>query len=173
VAFPGLRVGWVVAPRAVTARLAEAKQRSDLHSDQLSQAILHRFAASGELERHAEQARQAGLERLQTALAACDEHLPPGTRFTRPEGGMNLWVELPPPLTGEDLLRATEAQGVSFLPGSYFSAGRKHHHGLRISFGGLPPQNIEQGIRIIGAAAAKLLLRAQERAPLEPMAALV
>ncbi len=77
VSFPGLRVGWVIAPRAVVARLAEAKQISDLHSDQLSQAVLLRFAESGELERHLTQTRAAGAKaagsraaRLRTLSAA-------------------------------------------------------------------------------------------------------
>ncbi len=64
VSFPGLRVGWVIAPQPVIARLAEAKQLSDLHSDQLSQAVLLRFAESGELARHLERTRLTGAEKL-------------------------------------------------------------------------------------------------------------
>src|SRR5581483_2474597 len=124
VAFPGLRVGWVIAPRGVIARLAEAKQISDLHSDQLSQAVLLRFAESGELAHHLERTRRAGTGRLDAVLRACSRYLPPRAKFTRPEGGMSLWIELPPPLTAETLLSHVQERGVNFLPGSHFSVRR-------------------------------------------------
>ena len=173
VAFPGLRVGWVVAPHAVVARLAEAKQISDLHSDQLSQAVLLRFAESGELQRHLEQTKHDGAARLRTALASCERYLPPGARFTRPEGGMSLWIEFPAPLLAEDLLEAAAEDGVRFLPGPYFSARGEHRRSLRLSFGGLTPQQIAEGVAILGRAAAGLLGAHHTRAPLEPVAAVV
>ncbi len=172
VAFPGLRVGWVIAPRPLVARLAEAKQISDLHSDQLSQAVLLRFAESGSLAQHLDRTRRTGAERLAAAFGQCAESLPEGARYTRPEGGMNLWVELPRPLLAEDLLRSAAALGVSFLPGGYFSARDAHRRGLRLSFGGLPPRDIARGIELLGTAAAEQL-RARAGAALEPAMALV
>lgn len=173
VAFPGLRVGWVVAPRPVLARLAEAKQTCDLHSDQLSQAVLLRFAESGELARHVERSKRSGAERLTAALAGCAAYLPPGSRFTRPEGGMNLWVELPAPLLAADLLEIAQQRGVSFLPGTNFSQRSDHRRCLRISFGGLRPEKITEGLAILGMAARELSLARQQRAALEPEPALV
>ena len=173
VSFPGLRVGWVIAPRPVIARLAEAKQLSDLHSDQLSQAVLLRFAQSGELARHLERARAAGAERLEAALRACARHLPAGATFSRPAGGMNLWIELPAPLTAEALLSRVEERGVSFLPGRYFSARRPHTRGLRIGFGGLSSEQIARGIQILGQTAASELAAHSANLSLEPVAALV
>ncbi len=173
VSFPGLRVGWVIAPRAVVVRLAEAKQISDLHSDQLSQAVLLRFAESGELARHLERTRVAGGERLNAVLQACARYLPPGATFTRPEGGMNLWIEFPAPLRAENLLNRVQPKGVDFLPGRFFSARRAHARGLRISFGGLSPQQIARGIQILGEAAADELGAATARLSYEPAAALV
>ncbi len=173
VAFPGLRVGWVIAPRPVIARLADAKQTSDLHSDQLSQGVLLRFAESGELGRHLERTRQIGAERLRAVLESCERFLPAGCRFTRPEGGMNLWIELPAPLVADELLEAAEEQGVSFLPGEYFSLRRSNRRHLRISFGGLSPETIVRGISIVGAIAREQISAHQARAPLEPFAALV
>jgi 2-aminoadipate transaminase len=157
ISFPGLRVGWVIAPQPVVARLADAKQLSDLHSDQLSQAILLRFAESGELDRHLERTRRAGLGRLNAVIEACDRYLPPGAKYTRPDGGMNLWIELPAPLSAGKLLSTAQERGVDFLPGSYFTEGRAHDRGLRISFGGLAPEQITSGIRILGETAAELL----------------
>lgn len=172
ISFPGLRVGWVIAPRPVVARLADAKQLSDLHSDQLSQAILLRFAESGELHKHLERTRRAGLERLNAVLDACGRSLPSGAKFTRPDGGMNLWIELPQPLTATKLLSAVQQQGVDFLPGSYFTEGHAHERGLRISFGALAPEQITKGVRILGEAANELIAGAVP-ANLEARTALV
>ena len=98
IAFPGLRVGWAIGPRHFIARLTEAKEASDLHSDQLSQAVLLRFAESGRLAAHRQKMLTAGALRLKAALSSCEKELPVGSNFTKPEGGMNVWVELPKPL---------------------------------------------------------------------------
>jgi 2-aminoadipate transaminase len=173
VSFPGLRVGWVIAPEPVIARLAEAKQLSDLHSDQLSQAVLLRFAESGELADHLERTRSAGAERLTAMLEGCARFLPAGSRFTRPGGGMSLWVELPAPLLADSLLRRAAERGVDFLPGRYFSARRPHVRGLRLSFGGLSPAEITRGLEILGESAKAELASFATTAPFEPVAALV
>lgn len=173
VLFPGLRVGWVIAPRAVVTRLADAKQISDLHSDQLSQAVLLRFSESGELRKHVEQTRIEGEKKLASALAACQRYLPPGATFTSPDGGMNLWIELPAPLTSDLLLRQAQESGVGFLPGRYFSAHGGHTRGLRISFGGLAPDQITRGIEILGHCATRALDVSNVPAAYEAAAVLV
>jgi 2-aminoadipate transaminase len=149
--------------------LAELKQTSDLHSDQLAQAVLLQFAKSGELARHLERSRISGAERLSAALSACQEFLPAGSKFTRPEGGMNLWVELPGALDARDILMRAQEQGVNFVPGTYFSDGRSFSSSLRLSFGGLSPRDIERGIRTLGGVAAReLTASAQHAADLVP-----
>ena len=173
VAFPGLRVGWVVARRELIARLAEEKQIADLHSDQLAQAVLLQFARSGELQRHLERTRAAGADRLRAILQACGRYLPPGSLWTQPEGGMSLWVELPGGLRADELLRACRKQGVDFLPGSHFSPTNGHPHALRLSFGGLSPERIELGLEVLGAAAAAELTALEQRKYAEPAMALV
>jgi 2-aminoadipate transaminase len=135
--------------------------------------VLLHFAESGELGRHLERTRAAGRERLQALTAACSRYLPAGTSFIRPEGGMNLWLEMPAPLTAQTLLPRAEERGVTFLPGNFFSAGRPHPRGLRISFGALPPEQITQGIRLLGEAAQSALEIQTPQLNWEPAAALV
>lgn len=171
--FPGLRVGWITGPRAAIARLAEAKQTSDLHSDQLSQAVLLRLAESGALHKHIENTRTAGGARLETVLDACARFLPRGSKFTVPEGGMNLWIELPAPLTADLLLARAQEHGVDFLPGRYFSHALAHTRGLRISFGGLTPDQIRRGIETIGGCATREIEAAPHMEHGEPAAVLV
>lgn len=151
IAFPGLRVGWILGAQILIERLAELKQTSDLHSDQLAQAVLLRFAESGRLEEHRARMVEAGAARLRAVLDACERYLPEGSEWTRPRGGMNLWVRLPEPLDAAELLAAAEREGVSYLPGRYFSVGRPDPGAFRLSFAGLAPEKIEKGLRILGS----------------------
>ena len=166
-AFPGLRVGWAIAPNALIEKLTEAKQLSDLHTDQLSQAVLLRFAESGRLENHRAHMLEAGRERLHAALAACETCLPAGAEFTRPRGGMNLWVRLPQPLDAGELLQRAEREGVTYLPGRYFAVSRTESSALRISFAGLTPDQIKAGIAILGRIFREELERARPSSRLE------
>jgi 2-aminoadipate transaminase len=160
-AFPGLRIGWVIGARALLDRLTTTKQWSDLHSDQLSQAVLLRFAESGRLAEHRMRVQRTGRERLRAALAACDRHMPEGSRWTPPEGGMNLWVRLPEPLDSGELLPAAEREGVTYFPGRYFAVGAPEPGSFRISFAGVTPERIETGIGILGRVFKSGLERAR------------
>ncbi len=150
IAFPGLRVGWIVGPRRMIARLTEAKHWCDLHTDQLSQAVLLRFIESGRLEAHRLEVFAAGLERLTAVIDACSRYLPDGTYFTRPQGGMNVWVRLQDPLDTAKLLPRALDAGVSYLPGSHFAVTRTATQCLRLSFAGLEPEKIDKGLEILG-----------------------
>jgi 2-aminoadipate transaminase len=173
VAFPGLRVGWVLGPRPLISRLADAKQWTDLHTDQLSQAVLLRFAESGRLDRHKEKMLAAGAERLEAALDACRSYLPEGSSFTRPEGGMNLWVRLPEPLDAGDLLEHARRENVGYLPGKYFAVSRFEPGTLRISFAGLPPDKIRFGLATLGKVFSNELRRMEAAHRLETAPAMV
>ncbi len=173
VSFPGLRVGWVLAPRPVAERIAEAKQWTDLHTDHLSQAVLWRFAASGRLEAHRRHVVAGGRKRLAAAVEACAAHLPEGSYFTRPQGGMNLWVELPQPLdTGELLPRAVD-HGVAYLPGRYFAVARPLDGALRLSFAGLSAEEIGKGMSILGELFRTELERTRAYTDRQPVPAMV
>ncbi len=172
VAFPGLRVGWVMGPRPLVSRCCEIKQITDLHTDQLSQAVLLRFAESGRLDAHRKAIVSAGAERLSATLSGCREFLPPGTRFTRPTGGMNVWVRLPEPLDAGDLLPRAQRENVNYLPGRYFTVSRHEPGGMRLSFAGLTPARIREGIRTLGGVFSSELESARSRG-MEPALAMV
>jgi len=172
-AFPGLRTGWVIGPRPLIERLTEAKQLSDLHTDQLSQAVLLRFAESGRLSAHRDHVLEEGRRRLRAALAAFEEFLPPGCSFTRPRGGMNVWVRLPNPLDAGELLARAEREGVNYLPGRVFGVSRTHSGALRVSFSQLAPDRIRAGVAILGRIFAAELSRVRRIERLEPAPAVV
>jgi 2-aminoadipate transaminase len=171
VSFPGLRVGWAIGPKPLIDRLRQAKESADLHTDQLSQAVLLDFAQSGRLETHRARMLQAGAERLAAALDSCRRYLPAGTRWTQPQGGMNLWVRLPEPLDAGELLPRAQKEGVAYLPGRYFGVSRQEAGALRLSFAGLEPERIREGIAVLGRIVAEELARASRN--MEPSSALV
>jgi 2-aminoadipate transaminase len=149
-AFPGLRVGWILAPREVTRRIAEAKHWCDLHTDQLSQAVLLRFAESGRLAAHLRHMIEAGRERLAATLDVCASHFAQIASFTKPQGGMSVWVTFHDPVDTSELLARAQREGVAYLPGRYFSVAREHRTSLRLSFAGLTPEQIGQGVAVLG-----------------------
>ncbi len=173
VAFPGLRVGWIIGPKPLIADLTEARQWCDLHTDQLSQAVLLRFAQSGRLAEHAERTQERGRERLAAALSACEQHFPSGTSFTRPEGGMSIWVRLPDPLDATELLPRAQREGVSYVPGRHFAVGPHDSHTFRLSFGGLPPASIDAGIARLGRLFHEEIERSRRTPNFEAASALV
>jgi DNA-binding transcriptional MocR family regulator len=172
ITFPGLRVGWAIGPQPLIARLAEAKQLADLHSDQLSQAVLLRFAESGRLAAHRLRVLAAGRERRDAVISACEAYLPPGSAFTRPQGGMNLWVRLPEPLDAGELLARAQREGVSYLPGRFFAVSRQERGSLRLSFADVPPEKIRAGLAILGKIFSDELARAR-REHYQPAPAMV
>jgi 2-aminoadipate transaminase len=146
IAFPGLRVGWIVAPTNVIERLRMVKQATDLHTGQLSQAILAEYMRRGLLSRHLERTRKAYRARLAALEQALVRHMPSGTKWTRPEGGMCVWVELPPGFDASELLIHVRERGVVFSPGRYFYLQNPMPNTLRLGFAGLNEREIARGI---------------------------
>jgi 2-aminoadipate transaminase len=173
IAFPGLRVGWVIGPKNFITRLTEAKEASDLHSDQLSQAVLLRFAESGRLEAHLKKMLQAGAARLKECLEGCAKELPPGSDFTKPQGGMNVWVRLPEPMDAGELAIRAARENVSYLPGKYFAVSRPQTNALRLSFAGLEPHKISWGLQVLGMLFRNEDSRIKRARSAEPAPALV
>jgi 2-aminoadipate transaminase len=144
-----------------------------LHSDQLSQAVLLRFAESGRLQAHRQKTLEAGAEKLKAVLSACERYVPAGSVFTRPQGGMNLWVRLPEPLDAGELLMRAQRENVNYLPGRYFTVSRPDPGALRLSFAGLTPEQIGTGVSILGEIFSAELERTQAARSLEPEPAMV
>ncbi|WP_051670438.1 PLP-dependent aminotransferase family protein [Bryobacter aggregatus] len=168
IAFPGLRVGWVIGAKPLIQKLALAKQWTDLHSDQLSQAIMLEFARSGRLQQHLGNVLEAGRIRLQTTIKTLEQVLPQGSTFTRPEGGMNLWVTLPRGCDTASMLEKARRVDVNYLPGRYFSLSAPMNESFRLSFAGLSPQQITEGLRRLAPLfeeEARIASRYQEPLP--------
>jgi 2-aminoadipate transaminase len=147
---PGIRLGYVCAPLPLVRRLELAKQAADLHTAQLTQMVVHEVVKDGFLDQHIPSIRQLYGNQCQVMLDAMDEHFPSAVSWTRPEGGMFIWVTLPQQIDAMKLLDQALAAKVAFVPGAPFYANEAATNTLRLSFVTVPPERIREGIAILG-----------------------
>ncbi len=150
IAFPGLRVGWCIGAESAIERLRLVKQSTDLHTDQLAQATLAEFIRRGCLARHNAKMKGVYLSRLEAMEAALQAHMPEGTSWTRPDGGMSLWVTLPPGFDSAELLIHLRERGVLFVPGRYFYVQNPQPNTLRLGFASIDEKKIARGVQTLG-----------------------
>ena len=162
IAFPGLRVGWIVAPSDVIERLRLVKQSTNLHTGHLAQSILAEYLRRGLLGRHVERTRKAYSGRLAALEHALSTHMPAGTKWTRPEGGMCVWVELPAGFDSNELSIHTRERGVVFSPGRYFYFQNPQPNTLRLGFTGVCERDIARGIATL-ADVLRIEMRKRQR----------
>jgi len=159
---PGLRVAWLIVRDPVLyERLVTAKQTCDLHTSAFTQRLVWSYVSQpGVLARHLARLCAAYAQRRDAMLAALTRHLPAGCRWTRPAGGLFLWVELPPQCDSLELLRAAVRREVAFVPGAPFWVGAPVRQTLRLNFSNAAPERIAEGIARLAATLAELPPRA-------------
>ena len=154
---PGLRLGYLVAPKAVYPKLLQAKQAADLHTPGFNQRIVYEVVKDGLLARHVPTIRALYKTRRDAMRAALERHLPAGCRWTVPAGGMFFWVELPAGLDATALLPQAVDAGVAYVPGAAFYCEAPRAHTLRLSFVTMEPERIETGVAALGRVFAQAL----------------
>ena len=153
---PGLRVGWVCGAAEVVSRLVLIKQAADLHSATLNQMAIAEVAAAV-FDAHCETLRGTYRARRDAMLAALEAQMPEGVDWTRPEGGMFVWVSLPRGMDATRLLEhALATQRVAFVPGQAFHADASGANTLRLSFSLADEARIADGMARLGAAIRSL-----------------
>jgi 2-aminoadipate transaminase len=151
---PGIRLAWVVAPPEVIGKLVLLKQGTDLHTSSFVQLVAFEVARDGFLDEHVKVIRRVYRERRDVMLQALQEFFPPEVTWTRPQGGLFLWVTLPPCVDVGVLSRSALAHNVAFVAGDPFYAG--NHQGvsghMRLNFSNAAPERIREGIRRLSRA---------------------
>lgn len=148
---PGLRLGYIVAPRSIISKLAQIKQATDLHTATLTQMAVYETVKDGFLTAHLPTVRDLYQKQCGYMLQAMDDYFPDTVSWTRPEGGMFIWVTLPGHIDATELLGHAIAKNVAFVPGAPFYAGTDGKvNTLRLSFVTVSEQKIRDGIQILG-----------------------
>ena len=148
--LPGLRVGWLLAPRALVSRLVNLKKITDYGTSLLPQAALFEFCRQGALDRHLERVVNEYRTRRDTMLSAMKAEFPEGTTWTRPEGGLSIWVTLPAGVDADEIAAEAESRSVLVGRGDLFYVDGAHRANLRLAYSQARPERIREGIRILG-----------------------
>ncbi|WP_372526269.1 PLP-dependent aminotransferase family protein [Piscinibacter sp.] len=146
---PGLRLGYVVAPKPLCPKLLQAKQAADLHTPGFNQRVVHEVIRNGFLRDHVPTIRARYQAQRDAMRAALERHMPAGCHWTVPRGGMFFWVELPEGTDALALLPHAVERGMAFVPGSAFYADHPKLNTLRLSFVTVAPDLIEHGIALL------------------------
>lgn len=147
---PGLRLGWVVAAKPVISQLVLLKQAADLHSSTINQMAVHQVARDC-FDNHVPVLRRTYSARRNAMIEALAQHMPEDVFWTRPEGGMFVWVTLPEGMNGADLLaRALDTVKLAFVPGQAFFPDDTGANTIRLSFSNSDEETIHEGIRRLG-----------------------
>jgi len=152
---PGLRLGWIVAPADVIAKLVQLKQGADLHTSTFGQMVAYEVARDNFLDEHVKLIRKVYHERRDVMLEALKKYFPAEVTWTHPHGGLFLWVTLPEGMDCNKLFEAALKENVAFVPGDCFYAGnfaKEACRHLRLNFSYGQPQQIREGIRRLSVA---------------------
>ena len=153
---PGLRVGWMTAPKEIISLSLAAREASDIHGDRiLTRTVYH--AAKDFLDDHLIGARAFYRRRRDLMLDALAEYMPPGVTWVEPRGGFFVWVTLPDGLAADDKLTLAADGGVVYLPGSWFYPNQEERSSFRLSYSGLTEDEIIEGIRRLGVATSEFM----------------
>lgn len=144
---PGLRMAWVVAPTDVIKKLVQAKQGCDLNSSTFNQYLVYEVANSPWMKSHLSDIRETYKLRRDVMLKALEEYMPEGVHWTRPIGGLFLWVTLPETLHTKSIFKTAIEAKVAFVPGESFHPLGGGENTMRLNFSCMKPELIVEGIK--------------------------
>jgi len=144
---PGLRLAWVIAPPEVIRKLVMTKQAADLHTSSFNQYVAYEVAKGGFLDEHVKLIRAVYKERRDVMFEMMEEMFPQGVTWTKPKGGMFLWVTLPEEMDAKEVLKRAVERKVAFVPGEAFHPRGGGNNTMRINFSYSSPETIREGVK--------------------------
>ena len=145
---PGMRLGYILTKNDELLNHVEtAKQATDLHTNIFGQYILHQYLTTNEYEAHVEKIKALYKTQADAMLAAMKKYFPPYVQYTKPEGGMFVWVTLPEGVNALDKFTEAMEKKVAFVPGNPFYTAKDSVNTLRLNYTNATPEIIEEGIK--------------------------
>jgi 2-aminoadipate transaminase len=157
---PGLRLAWMVLPEPVYDMFVLSKQPADLHTSTVAQMAIWEVCKDGFVDRHIETIKALYHERRDAMLDALEAHFPTKARWTKAEGGLFVWAELPDEIDTRELLAEAIQQKVAFVPGQSFHTDRTGQNTMRLNFSNVTPERLKLGIERLGRAIDRRLTKA-------------
>ena len=149
---PGLRLGYLIAPKVLCPKLLQAKQAADLHTPGFNQRVVFEVIRDGFLRDHVPTIRTRYKAQRDAMRAALETHMPTGCHWNVPSGGMFFWVDLPEGVDAAALLPRAVELGMAYVPGAAFFAAAPKPNTLRLSFVTVAPAEIERGVALLAQA---------------------
>ena len=149
---PGLRLGFIVAPKSIYSKLLQAKQAADLHSPGFNQRMIAEVMKDGFLDRHIPTIRALYKSQRDAMLQALKKDMPSDVTWNSPDGGMFLWAHLPEGMNAQELLPKAVDKGVAFVPGAAFYNDHADPRTMRLSFVTPNVDEIRTGVAALAAA---------------------
>lgn len=154
---PGMRLGWIVANEEIMEKILIAKQALDLHSNYFTQRVVYQYLIDNNVDGHIEKIRKMYRDQRNLMVEMIEAHFPDEVNYTKPEGGMFLWVTLPEGLSSMDLFDLAINENVAFVPGKAFFTDGSGDNTLRLNFSNCDEEKIEEGIKRLGKAIYELM----------------
>ncbi|MGZ7044016.1 MAG: aminotransferase-like domain-containing protein [Methanobacterium sp.] len=154
---PGMRLGWIVANSEIMEKIIIAKQASDLHSNYFTQRVVYQYLTHNNVDEHIEKIKKMYRNQRNLMISMIEEYFPENVKYTKPEGGMFLWVTLPEELSSMDLFELAIKENVAFVPGKAFFTDGSGDNTLRLNFSNSDEEKIKEGIKRLGKAIYKLV----------------
>ncbi len=153
---PGCRLGWLVAPKEIYEKLYIAKQASDLHTSYLTQRIMAQFLDDHNLDQHVSKISDFYGKQKDAMIRAIKEYLPDFVEYTKPEGGMFIWLTIREDMDALKLFKAAVEEGVAFVPGEPFFVNRKKKNTMRMNFTNVSEDVMMEGMKRLARAFEKV-----------------
>lgn len=144
---PGYRMGWLIAGSPWMEKYVLSKQAVDLHASTISQREISCYLRQYSIDDHVDGLRLVYRQRRDAMIESLKDHMPSDVRFTKPQGGLFVWVELPKGGNARDLLRRSLPQKVAFVPGGAFYPNGGNEHTLRLNYSVTKEAQIKEGVR--------------------------
>lgn len=147
---PGFRIGWMAADKELIRKYVLIKQGTDLQCNTVAQMVIAKYLELYDIDEHIRKIVALYKKRRDVMLAAIEAHFPQGVKYTRPEGGLFTWMELPEDTSARELLQRSLKENIAFVPGGSFYPNNPKENTLRLNYSNMPESSIEKGFEILG-----------------------
>ena len=158
---PGYRIGWIAGEKEIIRKFVLAKQGTDLQCNTIAQMEIAKYLELYDIDEHIGKIRDVYRRRRDLAVQVMENEFPAGVTFTRPQGGLFAWVELPDEMNARDVLALSLDQKVAFVPGGSFFPNGGHENTLRINFSNMTEDRIVEGLTRLGRILQSMILPQQ------------
>ena len=147
---PGYRIGWIAGDKEIIRKYVLVKQGTDLQCNTMAQMTIAEYLKRYDIDKHIGKIVEVYKKRRDVAIECIERYFPDNIKFTRPEGGLFTWVELPEKMSAREILNKCLERKIAFVPGGSFFPCKSKENTFRINYSNMPEDKIEKGLRIIG-----------------------